>query len=34
MPPNKKFMYGTHYSSPGYIVGYLVRKYPLRMLHL
>lgn len=29
-----KYMYGTHYSSPFYVVGYLVRKYPLYMLHL
>lgn len=34
MPENKKFFYGTHYSSPGYVVGYLVRKHPLWMLHL
>ena len=34
MPEDKKFMYGTHYSSPGYVVGYLVRKFPLWMLHL
>lgn len=29
-----KYMYGTHYSSPFYVVGYLVRQYPLYMLHL
>jgi len=25
---NPKFLYGTHYSAPGYVVGYLMRKYP------
>lgn len=34
MPEDKKFMYGTHYSTPGYVVGYLFRKNPLWMLHL
>ena len=29
-----KFLYGTHYSAPGYVVGYLMRKYPLYMLKL
>lgn len=28
------YLYGTHYSSPFYVVGYLVRQYPLYMLHL
>jgi factor associated with neutral sphingomyelinase activation len=23
--PNPKFLYGTHYSTPGYVIGYLVR---------
>lgn len=31
-PP--KFMYGTHYSAPGYVIGYLVRKHPEYMLKL
>lgn len=29
-----KFMYGTHYSTPGYVVGYKFRAFPLWMLHL
>lgn len=29
-----KFMYGSHYSTPGYIIGYLVRKKPEYMLKL
>lgn len=29
-----KYLYGTHYSSPFYVVGYLVRQFPLYMLHL
>jgi factor associated with neutral sphingomyelinase activation len=32
--PSPKYLYGTHYSSPFYVVGYLVRQYPLYMLHL
>lgn len=32
--PEPKFLYGTHYSSPGYVIGYLVRKYPQYMLKL
>lgn len=28
------FLYGTPYSSPFYVVGYLVRQFPLYMLHL
>lgn len=31
---DQKYLYGTHYSSPFYVVGYLVRQYPLYMLHL
>jgi len=27
-------MYGTHYSAPGYVIGYLVRKHPQHMLKL
>jgi factor associated with neutral sphingomyelinase activation len=30
----QKYLYGTHYSSPFYVVGYLVRQFPLYMLHL
>lgn len=29
-----KFLYGTHYSTPGYVIGYLVRKNPEYMLKL
>lgn len=29
-----KFLYGTHYSTPGYVIGYLVRKKPEYMLKL
>ena len=29
-----KFMYGTHYSTPGYVIGYLVRNKPMYMLKL
>ena len=31
-PP--KYLYGTHYSAPGYVIGYLVRKHPQYMLKL
>lgn len=31
-PP--KFLYGTHYSTPGYVIGYLVRNRPMYMLKL
>jgi factor associated with neutral sphingomyelinase activation len=33
MPP-PKFLYGTHYSAPGYVIGLLIRKQPLYMLKL
>jgi factor associated with neutral sphingomyelinase activation len=26
--PLPKFLYGTHYSTPGYVIGYLVRQKP------
>jgi Beige/BEACH domain len=29
-----KFLYGTHYSTPGYVIGYLVRNNPLYMLKI
>ena len=32
--PDPKFLYGTHYSAPGYVIGFLYRKYPLSMLRL
>ena len=32
--PKPKFLYGTHYSAPGYTIGYLMRKHPAYMLKL
>ncbi|OMJ93774.1 hypothetical protein SteCoe_3221 [Stentor coeruleus] len=32
--PEPKFLYGTHYSTPGYVIGFLFRKFPLAMLRL
>jgi factor associated with neutral sphingomyelinase activation len=32
--PEPKFMYGTHYSTPGYVVGYLLRQKPEYMIKL
>lgn len=32
--PDPKFLYGTHYSAPGYVIGFLYRKHPLAMLRL
>lgn len=32
--PEPKFLYGTHYSAPGYVIGFLFRKFPLAMLRL
>jgi factor associated with neutral sphingomyelinase activation len=34
MPPGQQFLYGTHYSTPGYVLFYLVRKRPDLMLRL
>lgn len=31
---DKKFLYGTHYSTPGYVLYYLVRLAPAAMLRL
>lgn len=31
---DEKFLYGTHYSTPGYVLFYLVRKRPDLMLRL
>jgi len=33
MPP-PKFLYGSHYSTPGYVINYLVRMHPSYMLKL
>ena len=32
--PEPKFIYGTHYSNPAYVIGYLARMYPEYMLKL
>ena len=32
--PEPKFLYGSHYSAPGFVIFYLVRKYPHYMLCL
>ena len=32
MPINERYLYGTHFSCPGYVVGFLVRKYPHLMI--
>jgi len=32
--PEPKFLYGTHYSTPGYVIRFLFRKSPLYMLRL
>ena len=29
-----RYIYGTHYSAPGYVIGYLVRRHPQYMLKL
>lgn len=34
MPPNERFFYGTHYSTPAYVINYLVRATPASMLRL
>lgn len=26
--PEPKFLYGSHYSAPGYVIGYLLRNHP------
>lgn len=31
---NFRFLYGSHYSTPGFVLFYLVRKYPQLMLCL
>ena len=32
--PEPRFLYGTHYSTPGYVIGYLIRSKPEYMLKL
>ena len=31
-PEEQKYLYGTHYSCPGYVIGFLVRQYPQWMI--
>ena len=31
-PENEKYLYGTHYSCPGYVIGFLVRSKPQWMI--
>lgn len=32
IPEGEKYLYGTHYSAPGYVIGYLFRKKPRWMI--
>ena len=32
MPEEDKYLYGTHYSCPGYVIGFLVRQHPQWMI--
>lgn len=32
MPLSDRYLYGTHYSCPGYVIGFLVRKHPWWMI--
>ena len=34
MPPEEQFLYGTHYSTPAYVISFLLRKEPLLMIKL
>ena len=34
MPPEERFIYGTHYSTPAYVISFLLRKNPLHMIKL
>lgn len=34
MPPEDRFIYGTHYSTPAYVISFLLRKNPLHMIKL
>ena len=34
LPENSKYLYGTHYSAPGYVIGYKLRSNPWYMLKL
>jgi factor associated with neutral sphingomyelinase activation len=28
LPEQERYLYGTHYSCPGYVIGFLVRQHP------
>lgn len=32
LPEEDRYLYGTHYSCPGYVIGFLVRQYPQWMI--
>ena len=32
--PEPRFLYGTHYSAPGYVIGFLLRRNPEFMLKM
>ena len=32
--PEPKFIYGTHYSNPAYVIGYLARMYQIGRAHV
>lgn len=32
LPENERYLYGTHYSCPGYVIGFLVRNNPQWMI--
>ena len=34
MPNEEKFLFGTHYSTPAYVISFLLRKNPLHMIKL
>lgn len=34
LPPEIKYLYGTHFSAPGYVIGYKLRSHPWYMLKL
>ena len=32
LPEEERYLYGTHYSCPGYVIGFLVRQHPQWMI--
>ena len=32
LPDEERYLYGTHYSCPGYVIGFLVRQHPQWMI--